>query len=811
MQLIRRSLTALAVLLLVCNAAGEDTTRLDYQMPPKHIADLVDAPPSPVATLSPDRQWMVLLERPNLPTIEELAQPELRLAGLRINPRNNGPSRGGYLVGLTLKRLSDGKEFRVVGLPENPQLGSATWSPDSQQIAFRLSRESRIELWVADVGTAVARRLGDVALNMASGRAFEWVSDSQTLIARCVPTGRGEPPTETTVPTGPVVEENLGRKAPARTFQDLLTSPHDEDLFDYYATCQIVRLTLDGEIRPLGQPAIVERAEPSPDGNYLLVETIKRPYSYRVPMGRFPTGIDVWTIDGEHVVQIADLPLADNIPIAFGSVREGPRAIGWRADVDATLCWSEAADGGDAAREADLRDVIYQLPAPFLGKPAELASLNLRYGGIHWGNGQLAIASEWWWPTRMLRVWRLRPDRPDAKPELIEERSFEDRYADPGNPVMTLTPRGTAVILTAGDGETVFRFGDGASDEGDRPFLDKFNLTTKATQRLWRSDAPYYEAFDDFLDLDASLILTHRESVEEPPNYFKRNLQTGDLSQFTQFPHPTPQLVGIHKEQIRYKRDDGIDLTGTLYLPKDYDAQRDGPLPVLMWAYPQEYKSADAAGQVTDSPYRFVRVGWWSPVIFVTHGFAVLDDPTMPIIGEGDEEPNDKFIEQLVASARAAIEELDRRGVGDPERVAIGGHSYGAFMAANLLAHSDLFKAGLPRSGAYNRTLTPFGFQSEERTLWQTPKVYFEMSPFMHAGQIDEPILIVHGAADNNPGTFPMQSERLYEAIKGLGGTARLVMLPHESHGYRARESVMHLLWETTRWLDQYVKGAAGE
>jgi dipeptidyl aminopeptidase/acylaminoacyl peptidase len=369
-------------------------------------------------------------------------------------------------------------------------------------------------------------------------------------------------------------------------------------------------------------------------------------------------------------------------------------------------------------------------------------------------------------------------------------------------------PYHNPVVLTANDGQTIFMQGSGASPEGDRPFLDTYDLTTGETTRLFRSEAPYYENPVELIDVEKRLLLTRRESQTDPPNYYLRNLLEGDMKQITEFPDPAPQLKGISKELITYQRNDGVDLTATLYLPAGYDKDRDGPLPTLLWAYPTEFKSKKDAGQVTDSPYRFTRVFWGSPMLYLTLGYAVLDDPTMPIIGEGEVEPNDTFVEQLVASAQAAVEAVVERGVTDPDRIAVGGHSYGAFMTANLLAHSDLFRLGLPRSGAYNRTLTPFGFQSEERSLWEAPEIYFNMSPFMHADKIDEPILLVHGEADNNSGTFPMQSERMYGALKGHGATARLVMLPHESHGYRARESIMHLLWETSTWLDRYVKNA---
>ncbi len=705
--------------------------------------------------------------------------------------------------------MSDGAEFPVTGLPESPRITSITWSPDGSKVAFALTLERHIELWVVEVEAAAARRLTDRSLNAIDGSPFSWLSDNETIVARTVPEGRGEPPAEPLVPAGPVIQENLGRVAAARTYQDLLENAYDEELFDYYATSQIVRVGADGAVTEIGGKGVHAAVLPSPDGNFLLVETMRRPYSYTVPADQFPLRSVVWDRNGNEVYEVADQPLADQIPLAFGSVRSGRRSIDWRADADATLYWAEALDGGDAGVEADARDRIFMLSAPFTGDPVALFTVpDVRYSGITWGTDELAIVSGWWWSNRKIKTWRILPGDPAAEAVLLQDRSWEDRYNDPGSPLTTRTRYGTNVLMTASNGNTIFLSGSGASPEGDRPFLDALDLTTLTTTRLFRSEAPYYESVVTLLDPESRLLLTRRESVTDPPNYFVRDLVNDELIQKTEFPHPTPQLADVRKEQVRYQRADGVHLTATLYTPPGYDPAKDGALPMLMWAYPQEYKSADAAGQVTDSPYRFIRVSWSSPLLWLVRGYAVLDDPGMPIVGEGDEEPNDSYVEQLVSSAQAAADEMVRRGVADRDRIAVGGHSYGAFMTANLLAHSDIFRAGIARSGAYNRTLTPFGFQSEERTYWEAPEIYNTMSPFMQADKLNEPLLLIHGEADNNSGTFPMQSERFYGALKGLGATVRLVMLPHESHGYRARESVMHVLWETSEWLDRYVKNA---
>lgn len=794
----------------VLRAQAEDFSLTPYMLPPQILVDMIDAAPTPIVTTSPDNQWLLIMHRPDLPSIEELAQPELRLAGLRINPRTNGPSRQQTLSGLFFQRLADDLEIPVTGLPEGARLTSVQWSPDGKRVAFVVQTGDDLSLWAAELSDGKARRILPAGrrLNATMGRPYEWLADSRSFVARLVPPDRGSEPQAPLAPAGPNVQENLGRTTPARTLQDLLQNPHDELLFEHYMMSQVAELQWNGKLRPLGEPAVLRNLSPSPDGAFLLVERTQRPYSYALQFRSFALRVEVWNRRGELVHLIADLPLQDQVPLSFGSVPTGPRSVGWRADAAAELVWVEALDGGDGGKPAEQRDRVVTLAAPFKSEPVELITLAQRFGGIMWGDDDLALVGSWWWATRNRKGWLVKPGDRAAEPRLVEDRSFQDRYNDPGQPLMRSNRFGQQVLLTADDGRTLFMQGAGASPEGDRPFLDAWDIATDEKTRLFRSEAPHFESPVELVDVDRRLLLARRESQTEPPNFFLRDLTSGALRQITDFPDPTPQLAGVQKELIHYERADDVPLTGTLYLPAGYDPAIDGPLPVLMWAYPSEFKSRQDAGQVTDSPYRFTRVGWWSPVLHVARGYAVLDDPSMPIVGEGDEEPNDTFVQQLVASAEAAVEELARRGVGDRDRMAIGGHSYGAFMTANLLAHSDLFRAGLAQSGAYNRTLTPFGFQAEERTLWDAPDVYAAMSPFMHAEKIDEPILLIHGAEDNNSGTFPIQSERLFGALKGLGGTARMVMLPHESHGYRARESILHMLWETDRWLEEYVKNA---
>ena len=775
-------------------------------MPPKEIVELVDAPLTPSAFLSPTNDWMLLLEAPPLLTMEDLSQPELKLAGIRFNPQTNDQTRPGYFIKVSIQQVAPDKKPQAIQLPAGARVRSPSWSPDGKHFAFTISTTSGIELWTGDTASGTAKRHGSFYLNQViPGFPYQWLSDSRHIIARIAIDAADKTKEASSAPSGPVIQETAERKAPAVTYQDLLKTPKDAETFERHITSAIVRIAQDGTITELIKGTI-NRAEPSPDGKYLLVETIHRPFSYLVPYYRFPRRVEVRDSEGKLIKEVVDLPLEDTTPVDFDAVPMGPRDFEWRSDQPSTLYWVEAQDKGDPRVEAKIRDKIFLLSPPFNGKPVELASVELRFERIDWGGDDLALVTESWWKNRKTRTWRILPADPSKKPHLIFDRSSEDRYSDPGYPIYKTSQWGTYVIRRTNSGNEIFLSGDGASTEGDRPFLDELDLTTIKTKRLWRSEAPSYEYVYEVLDDSGLNIFTSRESPSEPPNYFLRNLTTNTVEPLTNFPHPSPQFSKTKKELIRYKRADGVDLTATLYLPADYDQTKDGPLPVLMWAYPQEFKSADAAGQVTDSPYRFIRVYSSSPLFWLVRGYAILDDPSMPIIGEGEKQPNDTYVDQLVSSAQAAIDELVKRGVGDRSRMAIGGHSYGAFMTANLLAHSDLFRAGIARSGAYNRTLTPFSFQAEERTFWEATDTYIKMSPFTFSNKINEPILLTHGMDDNNTGTYPIQSERLYQAIKGLGGTARLVMLPYESHGYRARESVLHVLWEMDRWLETYVK-----
>jgi dipeptidyl aminopeptidase/acylaminoacyl peptidase len=793
---------------------AQPETQLDragYRRPPDPIPQILVAEPTPALSLSPARDRLALLARRNLVDLEELAAPELKLAGVRINPRTAGPSRAGCYYGLAFQPLESEAEPRPVALPTGTRLSSPRWSPDGRYLAFLSTVANGIEVWVADAAEASAWRLLGPEVSATLGAGLQWAPDGSSLLVKRVARPSAAEPQPAPVPDGPVIQENHGDPAPARTYQDLLTSPHDEALFEHHFTCAVLRVPLDGsDPVQLGAPGIYSEVALAPDGEHILVERVERPYSYLVPWNRFPAEVEVWSADGELLRRIADLPLAENVPVAFDAVPVGPRSFQWRADAPSTLIWAEALDGGDPRVDASLRDRVFCWDAPFDDEPLPLLDLEHRYAGIFWRSDELALCYSRWWATRRLRCYRLRPGGPALPPQVVFDRSYEDRYNDPGSPVLTRTETGQTVLLTTPDGESVYLTGSGASPAGDYPFLDRTDLATGDTERIWRARDPFYESVAAVLDENANRIIVRRESVNEPANYILLDVRGNTSVPLTGFSDPAPQLAGIGRELIRYPRADGVQLSGTLYTPPGYRVESDGPIPLLMWAYPREFLDREAAGQVSDSPNRFSRPAGSSPLFLLTQGYAVLDGPAMPIVRKDGEEPNDSYIQQLVLGAEAAVKEMVSRGIAKPGAIFIGGHSYGAAMAANLLAHTDLFSAGVARSGAYNRTLTPFGFQQEQRTYWEAPDVYHSMSPFSYADRLRHPLLLIHGAADNNAGTFPLQSDRFYHALKGQGARVRYVSLPLESHGYRARESVMHVLAEMIDWLGKHAGGNVG-
>ncbi len=783
----------------VAPEAAEVELPSTYRVPADDVVAIVDAPAVPRMMVSPDRARVLLAHYDHLPGIADVSAPFERLAGVRIDAARHAERRTRMYERLELLEVASGKST-AVSLPEGIRMGPPRWSPDGSAIAFTQWNADGVQLWVADAATGSARRLLDGKIDDTISPGYAWMPGSASLLVMLVPPDAGPVPTRPLRPVGPAVEDTDGKTATNRTYQDLLTDPFDEAQFEHLATVQLARVSVaEGSVTPLGEPSMVVDASPSPSGDYLLVERIRRPFSYTVPYYRFPRVTEVWDAQAKVVRTVADRDLAEEIPI--GGVRTGPRAVQWHAQQPHTLLWVEALDDGDPKKEAEHRDRLMTHGAPFAAVPSLLARVEHRFTDIGWtSDSGRALVTEYDRDRRWTRT-SLHDFEGGREPKTLVDRSVRDAYGDPGRPVYDLRPDGTYVIPV--DTGSVFLTGRGATEQGYRPFLQKMSLDDGALTRVFESGPEEYASFVDFAGSREDLIVW-RESRTEVPNLHVV-APGGAQRQLTGFEDPHPQLTGIDKRILKYTRKDGVELSGTLYLPPGY--QPGERLPLVVWAYPVEYNDKDTAGQVRAAPHRFTRLRSTSPLMFLTQGYAVLNDAAMPIVGD-PETMNDSFLEQVVASAEAAVDAAVAAGVADPQRVGVAGHSYGAFMTANLLAHSDVFKAGIARSGAYNRTLTPFGFQSERRTLWEAPDAYVAVSPLFAADRLDEPILLIHGEADNNSGTYPLQSRRLFHALKGNGGTARLVMLPNESHGYTARESVLHVLAESFEWFDRHVKNA---
>ncbi|MBK3519529.1 alpha/beta hydrolase family protein [Carboxylicivirga marina] len=801
-----KHITLLATLLVASFITSTAQVDLTYQEPSEEIMKLADVPMPPGTVINDDGSIILLLYRNQYKSIDELSEKEIKLAGIRTNPITNISSRTRFYNNVKLLKAK-GDIVEIKGMPQEARLSNFSWSPDQSRMAFTNTVSKGTELWFIDIESGLANKLSEPTLNGNLGSPIKWMKNNKELLVKMIPKNRAALVDKTdAIPSGPIVSVNEGQKAQNRTYQDLLKDKVDEENFIKLAESELKIISVDGTVNDWAPKAIYRNINFSPDGNYAIVSIVSQPFSYLVPYRRFPTEYALMDKSGKKLKTIENVPLIEELPKGFMSERLGKRNISWRSDKPSTLYWAEVLDKGDPEVKADYRDEVFEWPAPFDGEAKSIFKSINRFSGITWGNDNTAMAYDYWWNTRNTKTYLFNPSDASQEPEVLNDRNYQDRYSDPGDFITERNEYKRNVLVI--DKGNVYLKGDGYSKEGQKPFIDKMNLSTKKTVRLYQADNKNkLETFSKIIDIRKGKVITRIQSPTDYPNYYLRNIKSRKAPRpVTQFENPFKSLSGVYKELVKYTREDGLPLSGSLYLPAGYDLNSKERLPLIMWAYPTEYKDKQSAGQVTSSANEFIYPWYGSPVYWVMKGYAVLDDAAFPIVGEGDEEPNDTFVPQLVANAKAAIDFLDNKGYIDPARVAVGGHSYGAFMTANLLTHSDLFAAGIARSGAYNRTLTPFGFQSEERNYWEAPGIYNTMSPFMNSHKMKHPLLLIHGVEDNNSGTYTMQSERYFNALKGLGATVRLVLLPSESHGYRARESVLHMLWEQDQWLDKYVK-----
>ena len=780
---------------------------LTYQKPPKSILDLVDYERAPSVSMDTKKEYMLLSYRSTYKTLDDLNQDEMRLGGLRINPTTNISSSVTYINNLKLRKIKDKNEIQVSGLPENPKITNLSWSPNEKKIAFSNTTNNGVALWVVDVASAKATMLTEDNVNANLGNPFSWYKDNESILVKMLPKNRAALLDEKkNLPTGPIISNANGAVSSNRTYQDLLKNKRDELNFENIVTSELYKVNVNGT-KSLFKGADMYAGENfSPDGNYIMISTIQKPFSYIVPLSRFPSKTVVYDTTGKEIKVVNEVPLNEIMPKGFMATRTGKINMGWRNDQAATLYFVEALDEGNPENKVEYRDEVLVWKAPFNENPSSLLKTKQRFAGIMWGNETTAIAMDQWYDTRNSKTYLFNPSNANEEPKIISDRNSQDIYADPGNFETVKNTFGRPVLAI--ENNNLYLIGDGFTKKGQFPFIAEFNLKTLQTKRIYTS--AYTNKKEDLLsieDFKKGEVLVQIQSKNEFPNYYFRNIKKKDqLTPITNFKNPFESIKNVSKEVIEYKRKDGVALSGTLYLPAGYDKVKKEKLPLLIWAYPAEFKDKNSAGQNNQNPNEFTLPYYGSFVYWVTKGYVVLDDASFPIIGEGTTEPNDNFISQLIDNAEAAINAVDALGYINKKKVAIGGHSYGAFMTANLLTHSNLFACGIARSGAYNRTLTPFGFQSEQRNYWEATDVYNTMSPFMNADKMKTPLLLIHGEADNNPGTFTLQTERYFQALKGLGAPARMVILPKEAHSYVAKENILHLLWEQDQFLEKYLK-----
>ena len=793
-------------------AGGASQPATGWQTPPEEVMEVLHAPQLPRVWTSPTGEHLLLADPVVYPPLAEYAAPMHKLAGIRVDPvvGNIHGRHGG--TSPRLVKVEGGAETPL-SLSEDAEVHGVSWTADGQRFALTVRHADHMGLWVGSVNGDL-KKIEEVAVNQLLGTGVKWLPDQMRLLVRRFPEW-GSPPEAPAIPAGPEILEGVGATARS-TYEsrNLLETAHDDALFSYFATSELVVVDPNnGTLKTLGEPAVYATADFSPDGSFLLVEYLVGPWSHAVPWWRFAHEIEVWDTNGRPIGTVASSPLADEVPIH--GVALGPRSVSWRATAPHELYWVEALDGGNPVAEAEHRDRLMRLKAPFTGKPEEVFKAEHRIFNWQrgWGaEGGTLMLSQFERIRRWAYTWLLDVDKGTSR--LWFDLNVSDRYNSPGSALYRIQPNGIRVLRQ--NGNSVYFSGSGATKQGDRPFLDLRSMETGEVERLFRGKADRYEYFVAFAGDEDHFVMSS-ESAVDVPNYYLATLgkvidtAEGEASRsltrkpITRFEDPTPQLRQIEKRLVRYERADGVPLSFQLMLPPGY--QEGTRLPTVLYAYPLEYSDPSTAGQVRGSTQRFSRFRGPSHLFFLLQGYAVLDRTAMPMIGD-PETTYDTFVPQLVDDAEAAVAKAIEIGVADPERIGIIGHSHGGLMVANLLAHTDLFSAGIARSGSHNKTMQPFGFQSERRSLFEARDVYIQLSPTFFADQVNEPVLIIHGNEDSNPGTLTIQSEVFFEAVRGSGGTARLVLLPFEDHGYRARESVEHVLWEQIRWFDEYVKNA---
>ena len=845
--------------------ADEIIKKESYATPPPELADAVLAPRHLNVTLSsvsPDKKWFVDEIGDGPVVMKTFSKPFHELGGVFIDHKAN---RARTLTirnnaGIQLISATDGSR-KPIQVPAGLRVSNATWSPDGTAIAYFGHAEDATHIYIADVASGKSRQLSKIPILATMVSSFEFTDNGRQIAAVVIPDGRAAMPTAPTAPTGPTVKLSDSAKNRLRTFPSLMSTPYEKDLLKWHATGQLALIDVkQGTVKKFGKPDMIRSVDFAPDGKYARVTRMVEPFSYDVPVNNFGSVEEVWDATGTSLVKLNERPLNLGVqddtqdPPAAGGGRgaqqnqQGRRELAWRADGQGlTYVEQEAAPertgrrGGQAGDTADDQDAasaqrggrgapqppqrkdrVYQWTAPFTDAtkkviyehPTRLSGhrfspdMKVLFFSERAGQNTLDKAVYLDAPAQTYTLARYRADDIYVNPgSIVGVRGAAPAGGGRGGGRGGAGAAGSTPVLMSADSEHVFyqgtSYAKNPNDVGPKTFIDKVAIKTGTKTRIYESDnTDVYERVSTIIDPDAGSFIVTREGPTEVPQQYL--VQNGQRLALTKNQDVTPDLTKMKLERFTVERPDGFKFRVTVNLPQNFIPGSRPP--ALFWFYPREFADQDSYDRPdrTFNKNAFPNFGTRSMEFFTRLGYAVVE-PDSPIVG-AQGAMNDNYVHDLRTNLAVVIDELDKRGLADRHRLAIGGHSYGAFSAVNAMVHTPFFKAGIAGDGAYNRTLTPLGFQSERRDLWQAPHVYLGMSPFLYAQNMTGALLMYHGYADQNVGTDPDNSIRLYHALNGLGKTAALYMYPLEDHGPASRETLLVLWARWAAWLDKYVK-----
>ncbi|MEX2182686.1 MAG: DUF305 domain-containing protein [Gemmatimonadaceae bacterium] len=813
-----------------------------FVRPPANVERIILAPRTDISfrALSPDRRWAVRLTGPERGSIRAYGRPHIYLAGVQVDQR---ASRARSLSttpksGLQLADPRTGAT-RVIQTPAGATISDPVWSPDGARLAYIANFDNASHVFVADVASGRSTQVTRTPLLATLVTEVRFTADGQSLVAVLVPAGRGAAPTHGPdgIEDGPQVRISDGRAKPQRVHASLLEDPHDAALFRYHTTGQLALLDARGRsVRTIGAPAMIRAVDASPDARHLLVTRVVEPFSYLVPASAFGTVQELWDLGGRVVTTLATTPLREGPPQFGGGVAGG----GGGAPADTSrraLQWPPAGDGlvylqnivGDNGRASGVRYVHWR--APF--GPADTATIvsgSARLTNVAWGTDGATIFVNDSGQVAAIRATDRSRKYPLGRGVTIPGgggggggggfgggSAPADTVGTGGALATTSGANGQALVLLSRDGQHVFVSGErGYGDEwhrrAPRPFTDRLTIETAERSRIFDSRADAYEEVVAPLDPDYTELVFTRQSATTIEDAWHRTVASGLERQLTRAVDPGPEISGAIRRRVTATRPrDGTVIWVEVTLPRGW--QPGERLPGILWFYPREYVSAEtyARSRHSTNINRFPIVPALRPAsaiqLWVSQGYALIN-PDIPIFGDTGR-MNDNFTRDLPENLDAVLDAMVDSGFVDRDRMGIGGHSYGAFGTVNAMTLVPFFKAGIAGDGMYNRTLTPFGFQTERRNFFEARETYLDMSPFLRADRLAGALLLYHATEDQNVGTAPLASTRMMAALQGLGKTAALYMYHYEGHSVATYESDLDMWARWFAWFDVYVKRPA--